>query len=248
MPVNNGGGQIDILRKQCNCLENKDIFLVGSAPRPDLTLYRDYMEVVTCNGSAANANLLSLKEPALTVVDFELLDPKASAVKPGRSIVLEKGLLRGIFLGHLVAVQSNSSGGGSPLALGARFTVFTELTRLDRTYIVQAMTGSDSLDGDVFGMVSTGAFALALSFYLGAKSVTLAGFSFFKEFGATAVPHFYDESSIDSPTLVDTRNHSLADAALITQLVLKRYHIRTEERDLLPLIQNWGRDPPFWAR
>jgi hypothetical protein len=242
-------------------VRGKDCFVLGSGPSPNISLFDPEMVVVSVNGSYANGKMLGLPQPVLTVVDYELLDPSVNIGKETRRVVVEERLLKGLHLGALVAVQSNSSRGGSPSSLQATYDRFLQIRKEHRRAIVHHVTGANLLENHVRGLTSTGAFCVALCAYGGARSVTFAGFSLFKSVHDEVEPHYYLEKGLDfrvsgNPQDIemlgneelDSRNHSLADCCLISQLVLNGHQIFTREKDFLPLIQNWGNNPPEWVR
>ena len=235
-------------------IRGKDCFVLGSAPNPDLSLFREDMVIVAVNGSAANAKHLGLPSPSMTVIDFELLDVNKLSCSEARKVSCE--ILKDLNLGMLIAVQSNNSQGGSPHILQAKYEDFFELLKLDRKRIVQHVSGTNLLENNVHGLTSTGGFAIAFSAYLGAKSITFSGFSLSCSKKDKEPPHFYQSLGIatniqqnyDIPEFdYDSRSHSLADSALISQMVLKGYPIFSTSKDFLPLLQNWGSNPPKWA-
>jgi len=237
---------IKTIRNSTNVFRSTDVLVLGSAPHPALPEFAEDMLLVCCNGSAANAKRLGLKGPAMTVVDFELIDPKIAFSKSVRSDILTSKILADLHLGILVATQSNSTAGGAPEILGARYDRYVSIDRFARRKILDVVSGTDKLERDArFSLCSTGAFAVALSLFLGARSVSIAGFTLAMSPDDDAQMHFYDASS--KPTGErDTRNHSMADSALIALSVINGHIIRTRERDLLPLIQNWGNKGPGW--
>lgn len=241
--------------------EGKDCFVLGSAPNPDLSLFQEGMALVAVNGSAVNARRLGLPSPAMTVVDFELLDSSINTTKESRSIIVKNRLLEGTDLGVLVSTQSNNSQGGNPDVLHAYYADFIRLYKHQCQAIVHYITGTNMLERDVHGLLSRGALAIAICSWLGARTVTLAGFSLFCTKEERRSPHFYHDMDLEfrenvvwmsdntlPPARGNTRNHSLADCALISQLVLRGQRIHTKERDFLPVIQNWGCNPPDWAK
>lgn len=241
--------------------EGKDCFVLGSAPNPDLTLFQERMALVAVNGSAVNARRLGLPPPVMTVVDFELLDNSVNLSKETRSVIIKNRLLQGMDLGILVSTQSNGSQGGNPDILLAQYTKYIKIYKHQCRAIVHHVTGTKLLENDVHGLLSRGAFAIAICSWLGARSITFAGFSLFCTEEEDCSPHFYYDMDIKfkenvvwksenkpSGVSADTRSHSLADCALISQLVLRGQRICSKERDFLPVIQNWGCNPPNWAK
>lgn len=225
----------------------RPVFVIGSGPDSSVAGFEPSMIVVSCNASAASARRHALPPPALTVMDNEVLDPQASARKPGRDTILARGLLRDLDLGHLVCVQSNRARAGDPAALGAKLSGVSLLDRAQRHRIVRNASGIEALDGSNWAMVSTGAFAIALVVYLGASRVRFSGFSLRKPADVLDPPHFYDRSLPASTPHADSRNHSMADAILVSTLALHGFDIATDDHDFLPLVQNWGSKPPDWA-
>ena len=73
------------------------------------------------------------------------------------------------------------------------------------------------------------------------KSIYLTEFSLFKRQNSDDPPHFYDDTLITNYNeLTDTRSHSLADSLLISSLSVRGTRIETDDRDLKPLVSNWG--------
>jgi hypothetical protein len=240
-----------------NFLKCQDCLLIGSAPNPDLSLYKNGMSIVTVNGSAANAKNLGLPPPKLTVIDYELIDPECFNEKESRRVIIENKLLKGLDLGTLISVQSNNSKGGSPSVLEANFNRYESINKAIARKIIHNVSDTKILNNDVHGLLSQGGMAIALCFWLGARSVTISGFSLFKKHNSKIEPHFYSDLPVSlagnynwrsgdcekDALLLDTRPHSLADCSLITQLVLRGFDVRTSEQDFLPLIRNWGSSP-----
>lgn len=232
-------------------IADKTVFVLGSAPQASIELFEPTACVVTCNASARQAHRLGLPEPLLTVLDNEVLDPDIRGRKPERCAIVNQGLLAGLNLGHLVTVQSNRALAGSPDVLGATLLSVQALDRAQRSHIVQRASGFDPLDATNWSMVSTGAFAIALCVYLGARRVNFAGFGLNRPIADRDPPHFYARAVEPGAALpdagVDSRNHSMADAALVACLALRGVFVDTRDPDFRPLVQNWGSRPPAWA-
>ena len=219
-------------------IAGKDVLILGSAPNPVLPKYFHAMPLICCNGSAANASDLSLQSPVMTVVDYELIDEHESKAKDVRSVIIDSGYLRGLDLGELVATQSNDAKGGKPEILQANYSRFLEISRFERRRMIDLLTNTRLLERDRrTSLCSTGAFAVALAFYLGAKSVTLSGFTYFVS---------SDVSNADEINSINTRSHSMADSMLLGLATINGKVIQTGERDLLPVIQNYGNEGPKW--
>lgn len=229
------------LKKRLPKLKNVDVLILGSAPHPNLPKNHESMYLVCCNGSAANAKILNLGSPKMTVVDYELIDPVVSNSKSVRSDITKNELLKDIDLGLLISTQSNHSIGGAPEILKARFSGFFPIQKSARRILINSITGTKMMELDVnTSLCSTGGFAVALSLFLGARSVSISGFTFISSSEEKLATHFYPTSAKEISTELNTRNHSLADSALIALAVINGYKIYTLERDLLPLTQNWG--------
>lgn len=225
-------------------LHGKDVLVLGSAPTPALPANAKDMLVICCNGSGANTSRLGLRNPTITVVDNELIDKDVAFSKDVRSDIIKGKVLSGLNLGILVATQSNTSRGGSPELLGGNFDKFLKIRKYTRRNILDEVTGTNLLERDNrVSLCSTGGFAVALSVYLGAKSVTISGFTHLINPNQM---HFYDPVSESNIKVLNSRNHSLADSALITLAVINGHKIFTSEADLLPLVQNWGNQGPGW--
>lgn len=92
-------------------LGDRSVFVLGSAPEPDLS-FLDADSVVVCvNGSPRVARDLGLQDPAVTIVDYELVDPVRATEKAPRRDIVASSLLEGLNLGWLVAAQSNDAAG-----------------------------------------------------------------------------------------------------------------------------------------
>ena len=228
-------------------ISGKKIFILGSAPNPNLELYSSRHVVVTINGSAANAKELGLNDSVMTVVDFELINKKVALDKDVRSVIIKNNLLKNIDLGSVVAIQSNNTLLGDPKILNANIKSFFSIHRLTRKIIIKSTSKNNRLDHKDVSLVSTGAFACALCFFLGAKEVVISGFSFLKEenfhppsFYKTSELKFTNNTNKNADYKIDTRSHSLADSSLISLLVINGKKIKTGEKEVLPLTQNWG--------
>ena len=230
------------IRESIDILKDADILVLGSAPHPVLPKGAEDMLLVCCNGSAANAKQLGMKSPVMTVVDFELIDPVIAFSKSVRSDIIINKILADLDLGILVATQSNSAIGSAPEILNAHFNRYVSIDQFARLKILDIISGTDKLERDVrISLCSTGAFAVAISLFLGARSVHISGFTLVRNVNDNVKMHFYEDSELSEASLEwDTRNHSMADSALITLSVINGHIIRTHERDLLPLTQNWG--------
>jgi len=212
--------------------------VLGAAPNPVLPKNFQEISLICCNGSASNAADLSLQLPVITVVDYELIDDYESKAKDVRSAVIESGRLRGLHLGNLVATQSNDAKGGNPEILQANYSGFFEISRFERRRMIDLLTNTRLLERDRrTSLCSTGAFAVALAFYLGAKSVTLSGFTYFVSSRV---------ASGDKIDVINTRSHSMADSILLGLATVNGKIIQSRERDLLPVIQNYGNEGPKW--
>jgi len=239
----NSSSRTNKIRRSIDSIKGSDVLVLGSAPTPILPESAKDMLLVCCNGSAANVKQLGMKSPVMTVVDFELIDPEIAFSKKVRSDIVKERILADLELGALVGTQSNPAIGGSPEILGAHYDSFISIDKFSRRKIIDIVTGTEKLERDVnLSLCSTGAFAIALSLFLGARSVSISGFTHLMSENGGSQMHFYDEISKELSGKLDTRNHSMADSALIVLSVLNGYIIRTRERDLLPLVQNWGNE------
>jgi hypothetical protein len=239
--------KINRIRKSLILLKDADILILGSSPSPVLPDdYRNRL-LICCNGSAANAKLLQLSDPVMTVVDYELIDVDVALSKDVRSKIINNKILANLNLGYLVATQSNNAEGGKPELLNAEYGDFLAIDRLTRRKIIDIVTGTNKIERDArLSLCSTGGFAVALSLFLGARSVSIAGFTHLFSGNKHSQMHFYDQALESLSNVLNTRNHSMADSALISLSVINGYKVNTYERDILPLVQNWGNEGPSW--
>ena len=112
------------LIKKIKLLRNKDVFILGSAPNPDLSSYSKKKILITCNGSAANAKKLKMGQPLITIVDNELLDKDIIKKKESRKSIINGGLLKSLNLGSIISVQSNHSKGSDVSLLQSKYSNF----------------------------------------------------------------------------------------------------------------------------
>jgi hypothetical protein len=231
-------------------LRGSYVLVLGSAPHGHAGGYASPMKVVCCNASALRARQLGLPAPVLSVMDNEVLDPGSRQRKPERDVIVRQRLLASVPVGHLVTVQSNRSTGGDPADLGAVMNGHLGLDRAMRARVVQRITGLAELDASNWSMVSTGAFTIALCALLGAQRIHFSGFGLRKPHGALDPQHFYDTPSTAGPLLsvgVESRNHSMADAALVACMATRGFPLDTDDPEFAPLVRNWGAKTPSWA-
>jgi hypothetical protein len=219
----------------------KKTLVLGSAPNPRLP--KDFAErlVISTNGSAWSAARLGLRSPALTVVDRELVSEDAIREKVSRSEIHRLGLLRGLDLGVLAIVQSNSTEKGDPAILGSVYSDCVWLDRGKRKSILRRVTHSHCFDDDVQGLPSTGVFAVALAAFLGSRDIFASGISL----RPAAVSHAYSEEELGQGEL---RSHTRSDALVLAHISHWTGSLDSLESDIEPLCHNWGRNPPRWAR
>lgn len=226
----------------------KNIFLLGSAPCPNLELYDDDMEIFSVNASARNANILGLKPPIISIIDNELIDASVNYSKPSRAIVIKDGLLNGIDMGNVLSVQSYDAKWGDLSQLSANHLDFFRLNRYAKSWIVAITTKTTKFGVGVEHLYSTGAFAMALSFYLGCNSLTISGFTLYVgQNNSKNKLYFYEfpgdslkKNEVKDSNHINTRSHTMADLHLVTSLVISGRKIFTKENDFLPAINNWG--------
>jgi hypothetical protein len=246
-----------------NEIAGRDCFVLGSAPEPDLDGLDEGTALICVNGSGANASRLKLKVPILTVVDFELLDASLNTRKATRSVIIRNGLLDGLNLGMLLMAQSNASNGGHPSCLKASYNVSLKLYKNDCRSIVHKVTRCRQLENDAHGLLSRGGLAIALCVWGGARRITFSGFTLYKHKAELDGPHYYasiedrliekdvtwavTKVARDAGDSWDTRNHSLADSALVAMLVLNGFDVRSSSKDFAPVLSNWGKNPPEWV-
>jgi len=221
-------------------IAGQDIMIVGSSPFSDFRRYQDNMTIINLNGSAGRNKISNIPGPAITFLDYEYVDPKALREKENRRIVWDKHILAGANLGFVILTQSNSSKGGNLGDLTDDFEAVINLSKRWRRWLVLLASRNSSLEKKRAGYLSTGGLALAFVSLFSPSSIYLTGFSFFKDYAADVAPHFYDNEDTYARELEDTRSHSLADSLLISTLTLRGLRIVSDDKDLKPLLSNWG--------
>lgn len=222
-------------------LRSSRILLLGSAPTPSLPPDPNSWALWTVNASARQAELLALGSPAVTVVDRGFFSESS------RSVAREQ--IAHLDVGRVVAVSTVRLAQSPVIPVGA-----IRMSRLQRSLIVRAATGSRLLDSGTFAQLSTGGFATCLATLAASEKVFLAGFTMRLGPGTKRTPHFYDDPNIapsvaaGTPDQVTARKHSAADSAALSSISLLRANLLSLEPDLLPLLNNWGQDPPEWYR
>lgn len=217
--------------------------VVGSSPFSDFTRYRSGMIIINVNGSVARNVAAGLPQPNLTFLDLEIINPTVNKLKKNRTDVVQKEILRDIDLGIVIITKSNNVNGGILETVANRYTSRIFIGKWLRRLIVLWTSGNWSLDKKRNGKLSTGGFAVAMVSAFSPKSIYLTGFSFFKDADCDDPPHAYDDLTTKSQfEFTDTRSHSLADSLLLSTISLKGTKIETDDRDLKPLISNWGQN------
>lgn len=231
--------------------------MLGSAPDPNLSLYREGDLTVSVNASAANLRHLGMPPPALTIIDFQILDPSLRADNYSKHAIVKHKMLAGLSLGTLVLTQSNNSPGGNPDSLNASYEHLHILKKSHCRRVVNSVMKSKIIERDINNFVSRGAFALALTALSGASSIVFEGFSLFKSKEHAFVNHFYNDviplpgegidwkSSVPTNSSWDVRVHSRADCCLISTLSALGFNLQTSCREFSPLLHNWGKNPPL---
>ena len=222
-------------------VRNQEVLLVGSAPFSNFNSYHPSMKVININGSGFRNSGLGINETDITFLDCEVLDPTINSVKENRRELFENRILTAANLGILVQSQSNDSTGGDPDAYGLCFDSNLWMNRFTRRLLLILLCRNFHIESSRKSILSTGGVALATVALLKPKSITLTGFSFFKSINAEDPPKAYNVEKQSSFTdLEDTRSHSSADSFLISFLSLRDGNIFSKDKDLLPLIHNWG--------
>ncbi len=226
-------------------LSNKHVFIVGSAPKLNLDHFSDDKVIISCNGSALNAKKNNLPDPVLTIVDNELIDKDIATTKPSRSVIVKNELLKDMYLGKLISVQSNYSKGGSPEILKANYSNFKSVNKNVRKMILKKILKVNWIEDNDLSLASTGGFTIALCAFLKAKTITFEGFNLFQEDG-NDLKHFYESDKIiqDVRLKNNTKAHSLADSIIIGCLAARGIKLYSSEKDFFPLLNNWGQ-PKF---
>jgi hypothetical protein len=224
-----------------NYIENRRVMIVGSSPFSDFRRFTSDMTIINLNGSISRNVPGGIPYPHITFLDFELVDPATNSTKENRSQIIEKEILKNNDLGYVILTQSNSSKGGDLDLVTKNYNRSLKIGKRLRRLIVIIVSKNLSLDKRKNGKLSTGGFAIACVALCRPQSIYLTGFSFFKSQESEDPPHYYDGDLVsDSSSWIDTRSHSLADSLLISSLAVKGIVFFSDDKDLRPLISNWG--------
>lgn len=237
-----------LLRKK---FKNKNCFVLGSAPHGNIKEYKEDMLLIACNSSAKLAAILGLKEITLTVIDSEIL---SNVNKPSRTLINKNKLLRGLDLGYLIQSQSNKTKLGNAEILDAKFKKLFNINNFARSLIIKITTRQFSMYSNSDCLISTGAFAILLCFFLGAKSVIFSGFSLYQSTEPSLSPDYFynkflnleliEESRtklpIENKNSFTPRNHAAADVAVISSLYFRFKFLYSLDKDFSPIINQWG--------
>ena len=235
---------MSLLRKH---FESKNVYIVGSAPNIDHSAFTKSMSIVCVNGSLANLDHSMRTMCRVLVVDNELLNPATRRIKHNRGVV-DMIYNSGLHVELVISSPSNNDLGGSVATLGVSCERELRLTRVMRRNIVRYATNDHLVESGFASLLSTGGFAIALSRFLGAASITLAGFGLYQGLDEEDAPHFYAEQEIETTIKTEIksaststgRNHSLADIYLITRLVILGMPIHSSILSYKPFLSNWG--------
>lgn len=215
--------------------------IVGSSPFSDFRRFASDMIIVNLNGSISRNVPGGIPYPHITFLDFELVDPATNSTKKNRSQIIEKEILKNNYLGYVILTQSNSSKGGDLNLVTQNYKRSLRIGKRLRRLIVLTVSRNLSLDKRGEGKLSTGGFAVACVALCRPQSIYLTGFSFFKSQESEDPPHSYDKDlASGSASWIDTRSHSLADSLLISSLAVQGVVFQSDDKDLRPLISNWG--------
>lgn len=221
-------------------LRTSRILLLGSAPAPSLPPDSTSWALWTVNASARQAELLALGSPVVTVVDLGFFSESTRSGARKQVSQLDLGRVVAVSTVHLDKTPALPN---ESIRIG----------RFRRSIIVRAATGSRLIDSGTFAQLSTGGFATCLASLAASENVFLAGFTMTLAPGTKSTPHFYDDPNItpsvtdDSPDQVTARKHSAADSACLSLVTLRTSKLLSREPHLVPLIHNWGHNPPIWA-
>lgn len=225
-------------------VKGKKVLVVGSGHvlGEQTRTVADY--VIGVNGSLNNAvGSLNLSCDAL-VCDAEMFN--SSKRETIRALSIREGWPPEANLEALVTVQSNENKVDTFPGEFLTFNRLFHVNRVARRAISFHMSKSHHVDNwSNTGLTSTGIFAVALAFACGADTVEMAGFSL--TFSRDQPTHYYG-----SPEAVETfpqnkllkvggsfpRDHSAADAQLISGLTLGGRRVTCSHPDFKPLISS----------
>jgi hypothetical protein len=237
----------------------KSVLIVGSAPTASLVGLYDFDWIVAVNASSRMVEERFGLTVNSLVISSRLLQKELLTSHLAFSKLRYKNLIPHTPVQDLYSVMT-SDGPSDPEYLGNfSYSFYREIGPTERKLIVAKESASSILDkrsGE--SQVSTGGFAIALAARQGATRIQFTGFNLLNRSGSE-LPNLYysnQESVLENLTDFDPavdlssvpRNHSVADAHLISAMVLRGIPIYSNESDFQPLLTNWGATTYFVER
>jgi hypothetical protein len=232
-------------------LKDKSILVIGSAPSASLEDLGPFDFVIGANGSPRLIDSAFGLVTDLLVCDHTIFNSTYHSVTQA---VRDSGALWISPKKLLVVVGPRQDSEAVPYAETGKFSKVVVLSKTERKVILAWASRSFVLDSwDDHSMVGTGVFAIALSFFAGAKSVQFTGFNLRTGLsdGVRGPRHFYEdffahdlyttEEIAENYTRSKPRSHSSADSLLLASLHLQKKPIGTNEAEFDPLLVNWWR-------
>ncbi len=244
-------------RRARETLRGRDCLVVGSAPDADFSALSPDVALVSVNGSGRRLLDHGRDRIDLTVLDSQVLDPAMNRTKETRAVIVREKVLEKLDIGDVYIVDSTKEPEIGPMAqLATRYRRTTRVGRVERRWIACSATGTTWFDQNSDSLISTGAFAIALCAFAGARSIVFTGFGLYRQ-AQKGDPHYYASLGIrfnndpapapaappspeaDAPVFV--RTHAAADCGVVNALFLSGFDIRTTDRDFVALVRNFER-------
>jgi hypothetical protein len=214
-------------RELRSLFKGQDCVLIGSAPDALIPARAEFGRCVCVNGSPFIPSELGIP------IDLTVFAGHSISLSntPGTKAFFKIRNLRGVFTKYLLYVDNAVSGKQADQIFKEfdfRYEHFRAISPDDRKAIVEGLVGKLPLLPEGKPMVTNGAFALALLLWLGARSVTLAGFSLHA--GHSSLPK---EPLPDATVMAsDSRQRIDIDRWFFQQIAARYPMVRTTSREL----------------
>lgn len=232
-------------------LRGKSVLVVGSAPTATIDGLEPFDFVIGVHASPLASKKVGIGPVDLLLVDQSLFNSQRIATDAGKAVVWESGVLTQDPKKKLVVVSSNDIPIDVSIEDAARYRSLLRISNPLRRAILQYISRSVVLEPQGGrAMVGTGAFAIALAFFAGARSVQLTGINLRSgtadncEYPA----HFYDSvglrhemytgKDLELSGISRPRGHSAADSFLLASLYLSGRRLSSNEPELETLLWN----------
>ena len=239
-------------------LNGESVLVVGSAPSASLEGLRPFTRVIGVHGSPELVARRFGLSCDVVVVDQSLFNVEHASQAPGKRPIVERSLLLKNPTQVLVIAASNNIPPTRAVETLVSSRTKLHLSKIQRRLVVSTSTLNLLIDrSDSSTMASTGALAICLAVLSGARDVQFTGFNLRSGIdrakGGTVPLHFYQDEGLEPAHHVEDeaishadslpRNHSAADAVVISSLSMRFKHLHSNESEFETLLYNWSLRP-----